>query len=80
MSSIFFVGLFSICTPYKVFLNLLPILIGWVFLLLYLTTEFIQFLINTGIKPYIQVLFFFFFNSSCSNNTRTNSNQELTFI
>lgn len=59
MSSIFFVGLFSICTPYKVFLNLLPILIGWVFLLLYLTTEFIQFLINTGIKPYIQVLFFF---------------------
>lgn len=61
MSSIFFVGLFSICTPYKVFLNLLPILIGWVFLLLYLTTEFIQFLINTGIKPYIQVLFFFFF-------------------
>lgn len=59
MSSIFFVGLFSICTPYKVFLNLLPILIGWVFLLLYLTTEFIQFLINTGIKHYIQVLFFF---------------------
>lgn len=59
MSSIFFVGLFSICTPYKVFLNLLPILIGWVFLLLYLTTEFIQFLINTGIKHYIQVLCFF---------------------